>query len=302
MMGEAPQLPNLEPAEETLSWTAADGVRLPALRWRPRGEPRAVLVCVHGLGGAASDFRPLGRYFATRGYAVYAVNLRGFGLDPRASWRGHMDRPARWFADFAAFNAWLGGDGHAAPPRFWVGESLGALLVMHFFARKDCRVPARGLVLLSPVPVVDMKMGVFARALMRLLIRIAPRLRLSPDAFVRKQEVARRPAVCRDENHAGAMQAQPHRLERFTLRFYGTVAGLLEACPQTARELSLPILYLHAGNDCFITSETSAAFFELIASPGKERRFYAEAHHLLQFDPLTPRVLGDIEDWLRRRG
>src|SRR5688572_18305179 len=53
-------------------WTSRDGKQLPCKHWP--GEPvnpRAVIICVHGLSGAASDFWPVGESLPPKGYAVY---------------------------------------------------------------------------------------------------------------------------------------------------------------------------------------------------------------------------------------
>ena len=60
-------------------FTAPDGTEFPYSKWLPQRSPRAVILGIHGLGGAASDWRPLGEYFRERGIAVYAHELRGMG-------------------------------------------------------------------------------------------------------------------------------------------------------------------------------------------------------------------------------
>ena len=283
--------------EAAYNWQAAQGQPMPALCWEPEGPARASILCVHGLGGAAADFRPLGATLSRQGYAVHALNLRGFGLDPRPRWRGHIDHESSWYADLRAFDAAL--DARGVPrPRFWAGESLGALMLINFFSNPAQTIRPQGLVMFSAVPAVEFRIGPVTRQLIRALIRLFPRLKLRPDAFIRRQETVERPPVTRDEAYAERMLEQPHRLEKFSLSFYGALARLLEAAPARAPCLHAPVLYLYAGNDCFIKPADSEAFFALIGSADKSRRYYPEAHHLLQFDPLTPHVLSDVQAWL----
>ena len=64
------------------TFVAPDGTRFPYSVWKnPKSEaaPRAVILAVHGLSGAASDWRPLGEHFQKRGIPVYAYELRGIG-------------------------------------------------------------------------------------------------------------------------------------------------------------------------------------------------------------------------------
>ena len=51
----------------TFDWTAPDGELFPCEEWKAESGPRGVLVCVHGLSGAATDFSALA------GAAVLAV-------------------------------------------------------------------------------------------------------------------------------------------------------------------------------------------------------------------------------------
>jgi hypothetical protein len=49
-------------------WNGHDGAGFPGLVWEPLGEPKAQVLCIHGLSGAAADFGPLGRQLAAQGF------------------------------------------------------------------------------------------------------------------------------------------------------------------------------------------------------------------------------------------
>ena len=57
-----------------------DGLRMHMSTWIPDTEkPRALLIAIHGLGSHGYTLKNIGEYFAERGLAVFAPDMRGFG-------------------------------------------------------------------------------------------------------------------------------------------------------------------------------------------------------------------------------
>ena len=52
-----------------------DGDRLPYTTWMPKTAPDQIIIGVHGISGAASDYKPLGDHLLANlpGTAIYAV-------------------------------------------------------------------------------------------------------------------------------------------------------------------------------------------------------------------------------------
>ncbi|MDB6069745.1 MAG: Lysophospholipase, alpha-beta hydrolase superfamily, partial [Verrucomicrobiales bacterium] len=63
------------PAPQTIDlpasrWAGRDGKVLPFTKWPGDPTPaKGVIICIHGLSGAASDFWPLGDLLPKKGYA-----------------------------------------------------------------------------------------------------------------------------------------------------------------------------------------------------------------------------------------
>src|SRR5208337_143956 len=98
-------------------WQAPDGETFPWSLWDiPAGErPRAVVIAVHGLSGAALDFEPLGHHLVAQGIVTVALELRGQGNDPRPHRRGDLAQIDDWFRDLAAFFSLVRGRWPDAP-------------------------------------------------------------------------------------------------------------------------------------------------------------------------------------------
>lgn len=250
----------------------------------------ANVLCVHGLGGAAADFGPLGRRLASLGCSVRAVNLRGQGNDPEASRRGHYLDPAGWRADLAAF-----ADGfHDEAPLFLVGESMGALVSVDAVAHGALR-PER-LVLSVPVTEIRAKVPEWVVAAMRAVSRMFPRARLSPLRFVHGRTDL--PRLTADDEYMAYLQTIPHRVGGFSLNFLTSFHDFMSGCRRCAARVDVPTMLLAAGRDVFITPEQSRSFFEAIGCREKHYLLYPRSHHLLWHDVDRDDVLDKISAWI----
>jgi acylglycerol lipase len=131
----------------------ADGARLPLARWLPAGgEPRAVVLALHGFNDYANAFAMPGAWLAERGVAVYAYDQRGFGRGPRPGiWAG----TPTLVADFEAAARLVRGR-HPGVPFFVLGESMGgAVILTALEARRRAAegAPAPGLADVRPAAI-----------------------------------------------------------------------------------------------------------------------------------------------------
>lgn len=123
---------------ELVRYRSFDGLEIPAFLYLPPGAARddrlPVVVEVHGGPEAQrrAEFNPLYQYFASRGYAVFAPNVRGstgYGLTYT-----HLDDVERRMdsvADLAHGARWLAESGIADPQRIAVmGGSYGGFMVL----------------------------------------------------------------------------------------------------------------------------------------------------------------------------
>ena len=75
-------------------WTSSDGESFNYTYWSDNNEgadqPNVVLIAVHGLGGSANDFNPLGAHLAQKNIVIYAYEMRTQGNDPKVKRRGDL--------------------------------------------------------------------------------------------------------------------------------------------------------------------------------------------------------------------
>lgn len=268
----------------------ADGTPFPALEWTSSETTRVNVLCIHGLGGAAADFGPLGRHLSQNGCTVRAVNLRGQGNDPDHSRRGHFLQPPAWRDDLEDF---ADGFSHEAP-LVVIGESMGSLVAIDSIAHGALR-PER-LVLAAPVPELRAPVPGWAVALVRGGSRLFPRMRVGPMRFVHGKTTI--PRLTSDDDYMDYLRNIPHRVGGFTLEFLANFNSLMSSCRDNAAHIRTPTLMLSAGRDAFIRPEQSAAFFEALAATEKEYLYYPDSHHLLWHDVNRNEVLDSITRWV----
>jgi alpha-beta hydrolase superfamily lysophospholipase len=95
----------------------------------PDVEPRAVLLCVHGLGLHNNSFEAFGQRMAKQGIAVYAVDVRGFGSFVNKEGNDTVDFEACLEKDIKRTLRVIH-KAHQGLPVFILGESMGGAIAL----------------------------------------------------------------------------------------------------------------------------------------------------------------------------
>ena len=272
-------------------FTARDGLNLALYDWPlpSRQRPRGVVLIVHGLGEHAWRHHALAHQLNDWGFVVRAYDQRGHGDSGGApgvlpdddalldDLEEVLDDTRRHLAE-----PW-------ACPLILLGHSMGGLVSAAFVQRGIARVDA--LVLSSPA--FDTGLSAFKRALIGLMLRLAPDRTLSnglnPDKLSHKAAVVQ--AYRRDRRVHDRISA---RLARF-IDEHGPLVR------QAAPQWRVPTLLLFAGNDRLVNPAGSVAFAE--AAPPQvvsARRFDALYHEIFN-EADNAAVFDTLRQWLDRR-
>ncbi|MEM9480792.1 MAG: alpha/beta fold hydrolase [Verrucomicrobiota bacterium] len=281
-------------------WIAPDGAEFPFTVWMPEGETdlEAVFVAVHGLSGAADDFRPLGKFFRDRGVGVYAYELRGQGNDPVVRRRGDIQSADVWQRDLDAFVGKVRG-WHPGVPLFLFGESMGSLIVMHGLdgMATENLASLDGLVFSSPVVGYRERVPLLVRLLVNVVGAVAPRWKVSFEALA-GDEGAAAVQVTSGTTHSGQMAKTEHYVSHFTLRLLRNVDRMVRSAPKAVKGVELPVFLIHAGNDIFTSVEQLERFYEKIPSKKKAKYFSEDSFHLILHDKDGVNALSELERWM----
>ena len=282
------------------SWRSIDGKEMP---WRSnevsRGEKlRAVVITVHGLSGAASDFWPLGETLPPRGLAVYGMELRGQGNDPDLKTRGDISSAKQWQDDLLTFHQ-LVKMRHPGVPVFWYAESLGALIALHAAADSSVTQQPAGIIFSSPAAGLRMKPGAMKEFAIHLATALMPgkKVNLEKLAGVKDEDIR----VTQNTTHEAQMAKTPHYVSEFTLRLLRAIHRMMHNSPKALREIKLPVLVLASPNDVIASPAQITRFYDTMGSDDKTIIWYNESYHLLLHDVQREKVLHDATGWLMKR-
>jgi alpha-beta hydrolase superfamily lysophospholipase len=286
-------------------WTVPDGERFSYSAWganlKPGQNPRAVVVAVHGLSGAALDYEPLGRHLTQHGVVTFALELRGQGNDPVVDRRGDLEDFQQWFTDLRAFVALVRAR-HPGLPIFYYGESMGAAILTRFVAQATGNDLPAGLVLASPVITVPGNPSWWRKFVFHLFYFLTPKRRINVAKYTKRvDEDDQSNWVTRDAAHREWIKNAPHRITTFTFRFFKNLFDLMGGCFDAAPHIAVPLLVVYAANDVFIKPDRVEKFFGLLGSREKELFLFPESYHLLLHDPNRDEAMQRIEGWLLKR-
>lgn len=283
------------------TWRSYDGKEMP---WRAHdvsaGTPlRAVLITLHGLSGAASDFWMLNDTLPQRGIAVCGLELRGMGNDPDLKRRGDINSAGVWENDLFIFHQLVRAR-HPGVPVYWYGESLGSLIALHAQANlmsdRGLHLRPAGLIFSSPVAGFKMKPGPLNLMAIHTAMTLMPWKKVNVEKLAGVKDADIR--VTANTTHEGRMAVTPHYVPEFTLRLLREIEGMTRRNPAALHGVQHPLLMLATPNDVISSREQVQTYFDSVSSGDKTIRWYEKSYHLLLHDVQREEVLRDVTKWL----
>lgn len=272
--------------------TAVDGDNIAVYDWPlATGEPRAVVLLVHGLGEHMGRYHRLAALLNKWGFAVRGHDQVGHGeSDGR---RGDLPSPTRLFDDLSDVydNTLLqySQRQRAAPPVLLLGHSLGGLVAAQFVAQ--ALRPVAGLVLSSPA--LDAGLSIWQKWLLAALPRQLGGLRVGNGLQLQY--------LARDERVIAAYKSDPRVHDRISVRLAQFIASAGPATVQAAPGWKLPTLLLYAGADRLVNPAGSHAFAAAAPQAVVESTCFEAYFHEIFNDTDRQPVLHELKNWLDAR-
>lgn len=273
---------------------AEDGYRLPLRHWPAEGEPRALVLAVHGFNDHAGSFAVMAEALAPQGIATYAFDQRGFGLtDQRRIWPGHQR-----LTDDVRLLAALLRERHPEAPLYLLGKSMGAAVVLLTLA-DDPPPGLAGSVLVAPAVWGLDAMPWYQRASLWLGVRLIPSVSFSSNA-VRRLGI--RPTD--DPEIMERLAQDPLILRSARVDTLHGVSETMDLALEAARRLPAPALILYGDEDQVIPPEAICALLDRLPeqdddAPGWRLALYPEGYHMLTRYTRRERTEADLAAWLR---
>lgn len=278
-----PDLTFSGPRLETDALVSFDGARLPLKRWLPEGEPRAVIVGLHGMNDYANSYHLAAPWWAQRGVATYAFDQRGFGGAPgRGIWGGQelMCEDLRTCVALVRMR-------HPGVTVVVAGESMGGGVAIAAFA-SDRPPAADRLVLLAPAVWGWSSQPLPNKTLLWITAHVTPGYVVEPPEFVIRNV---RPTDNRDEMIAMGQDKQMIWGARPDT-IYGLV-NMMEHAWRSIGAVQVPTAYLYGAHDDVIPKPPS---FDAAArmGPNGVAGYYDKGYHLLLRDMQREVVYADV--------
>jgi alpha-beta hydrolase superfamily lysophospholipase len=275
-----------------------DGDKLPYTKWLPKQEPELVIIGVHGISGATSDFRPLAKHVLAElpKVAIYGAETRGQGKDPIKERRGHIHNREEWFKDLTTFTGLIR-KRHPNAKIVWCGESMGSLIVLHTYAWSEDRENlCDAMVLASPITAIRSEFPQWKISAANIAGFLFPKARVSLESLSGEDEVR----VTKDTIHQEQAATNSYHIKKHTLRLLTTLGNMMQASRKASEKLDIPLLVLHGGKDVFSDPKDVERFFEGLPSEIPSTRiYYPESFHLLFHDHQSDKVVADIAKWIK---
>ena len=270
-------------------FSAPDGATLYEQWWQPGGDPRAVVLIVHGIAEHSGRHAHVGEHLAQNGFAVCAYDQRGHGFSDGE--RSFIERFDDYLDDLEHVLV-RAREKLPSKPVFLLGHSTGGLIVATLAVFRNPAV--RGMVLSGPLLIIGEDVP-------PLLVKIAPLVgRLLPRLKVMKLDSA---SISRDADVAAAYDSDPlvYR-EGLCARTGAEINGAVIRLQAALEQATLPFLILHGSEDRLSGPDGSRQFHARARSDDKGLKMYAGFYHEVLNEPEKHQVLADLTEWLQARG
>jgi len=266
--------------------------------WEPPAGAKvhATLMIVHGTVDHSGAYAELGHKLAQQGIAVFAMDMRGWGLSDGESM--YIDSMDTLVAD--AHSLYL--QVHSLPryknikSRFLMGKSLGGSVTAYCVAKHPTLWT--GIIGLSGAYEVDAKLtpSPIVMALLKGLALLAPKLPLKP-LFDEHLIVADEDAlqIWRDD----PLCSKDKLRLGYIVIFFDYLKNLTQGIVQ---QIDLPMLMMCGDADRVVTLSGHELMLKKSRHSDKQLKVYANGlHNLLQEPSLKLQVMSDIQEWILER-
>jgi acylglycerol lipase len=258
-------------------------------RWETPSSPRAVFLLVHGLGAHSARWDFFGRYAAEKGYASYAIELRGFGRTPERP-RGHIDSFEVWHRDLLTLRDTIERD-FPGKKVVLAGESMGGLIAYDLAGRHPGLFG--GAVLMAPAFKNGLKFPLSAYVKVALVTPFRPASMID---LPFTSEMA-----TRDPDYAAVMDANPDELRTASLKLMAGFLPVQARAGRLARGFTPPALFVIPGIDHLVDEGGARRIFAKLAAADKTILEYPDMFHALYIDLGREKVFADMLEWTGKR-
>ncbi|HHY63147.1 MAG: lysophospholipase [Bacillota bacterium] len=287
-------MPEVIYSEEKLK--AQDGVELFCRVWKGvslEGEPalkaRSTIVIAHGLADHSGRYEHVAKFFAQKGYVVYAYDHRGQGKSEGV--RGHVNKFSQFYDDlwFVIRRAKGRNPGKKC---FLVGHSMGGLIALGYAARRPKTI--NGLIVTSPCLALRMRVSPIKKGFGTFMSWLFPKMAV--DTGIAAE------GLSHDSNVVEAYKKDPIRYPKITTKFYVEFDKAMKNVQSLAKSIVTPCLFMPGGDDPICSTEATIKFYENVPeTTDKKLIVWDGLYHEIMNEPEKDKVLDTMAQWIAER-
>ena len=259
--------------------------------WEP-GQPRAVILAIHGGMAHAGDYVTPGLWFREKDFATVSYDMAGHDGKKRVDIPGFD----AFLDDAELFLHWVKRH-YPGLPVFVMGHSMGALIATHLGLHRIPRDPAiKGFILSSPYYVNAIKLPAILIKLSGVLAKLFPTAKVPLESMTHvlthDDAITRRHYEDEKDNI---------RATEVSFRFAKSLQTAQEGLAEKMSAWRYPTFAVVAGDDRLADAKASEAMLKSIDPSLLQYHFYPTNYHE-NFNELNrDRIFADILLWLEKR-
>jgi len=282
------------PSERSMAkpgpWDLAttDQIDPPVWMWMdPHTSPRAVVICVHGLGLNARTFESFAQKITPKGFAIVALDVRGFGTYTASKGKEKIDFEGS-FDDLATV---LTGMHSTRPttPIFILGESMGGAIALQFTAQHQDLVNG----LICSVPGGSRYKS--KKTNMEVAVRLIKNKHQPFDIGKQIIDQATNKASLRtawENDPFNRMKLSPVELIEFQ-------AFMNQNKGAAAKITDTPVIFFQGGQDKLVKADGTMQIFKEIPAKDKDLVLIGSSEHLIfEEGQFGPAVVSGVTGWM----
>lgn len=253
--------------------------------WMPEGEPKAILLVVHGLAEHSGRYMNVVNHLVPSGYAVYGIDHIGHGKS--AGERVYVKRFQDYTETLKIYFDMIR-DWQPQKSIFLIGHSMGGLISTAYLLEHQDELS--GAVLSGPgvkVPDNISQAVIFVGNMLSILMPKVGVIQLDAKG------VSRDPAV------VDAYVNDPLVYTgKTTARLGAELLKTMQRVTKQAAGIRLPIMILQGSDDKLVDPSGAQLLYDLVGSEDKTIKIYDGFYHEVFNEPGHEQVLNDVETWL----
>ena len=253
--------------------------------WLPEGEPKAILLVVHGLAEHSGRYMNVVNFLVPSGYAVYGIDHIGHGKSDgkRVYVKRFQDYTKTLKNYFDMIREW-----QPEKPIFLIGHSMGGLISAAYLLEHQDELS--GAVLSGPgikVPDNISQAIIFVGKILSIITPKAGLIQLDAEG------VSRDPAV------VDAYVNDPLVYTgKITARLGAELLKAMQYVTDQAPKIRLPIMIVQGSDDKLVDPSGAQLLYDLVSSKDKTIKIYNGFYHEVFNEPEHEQVLNDVKTWI----